>query len=121
MTRKQKQEVRQALRRYGGGSVLVRPGAASSREARDWAEVIAAALRYYDAEDPVCAKLLRLRYLDKLPEKQVIPKLYVCQTTYYTKELELLSTVAVYAAAKGLLQTGRTEKNSGVPTTGEEW
>lgn len=45
----------------------------------------------------------RLRYLEDQPEERVIPELYVCRTTYYRKELEALSTVAIAAARRGLL------------------
>ena len=69
--------------------------------------VIGAVLAWYDRNDPVCAQLLRLRYLQGLPEEKVIARLYVGRTTYYTKELEALSTVAVCAADAGLLPGGQ--------------
>ena len=72
-----------------------------------WAQVIGAVLAWYDRNDPVCAQLLRLRYLQGLPEEKVIARLYVGRTTYYTKELEALSTVAVCAADAGLLPGGQ--------------
>ena len=68
MTKEQKKATRQALRRYGEGSVCAA-----------WA----------------------------LPEEKVIARLYVGRTTYYTKELEALSTVAVCAADAGLLPGGQ--------------
>ena len=68
-----------------------------------WAGVIALAMDYYEAEDPVCRRLLQLRYLDGMPEERVVAKLHIGRTTYYHKELEALSTVAVYAAAAGLM------------------
>ena len=86
MTKEQKKATRQALRRYGEGSVCA---------------------AWYDRNDPVCAQLLRLRYLQGLPEEKVIARLYVGRTTYYTKELEALSTVAVCAADAGLLPGGQ--------------
>ena len=88
MTKEQKKATRQALRRYGEGSVCAA-----------WAQVIGAVL--------ACAQLLRLRYLQGLPEEKVIARLYVGRTTYYTKELEALSTVAVCAADAGLLPGGQ--------------
>ena len=90
------EKTRQALRRYGEGSVCAA-----------WAQVIGAVLAWYDRNDPVCAQLLRLRYLQGLPEEKVIARLYVGRTTYYTKELEALSTVAVCAADAGLLPGGQ--------------
>ena len=96
MTKEQKKKTRQALRRYGEGSVCAA-----------WGQVIGAVLDWYDRNDPVCAELLRLRYLKGLPEEKVIARLYVGRTTYYTKELEALSTVAVCAADAGLLPGGK--------------
>ena len=83
MTRGQKKTVRKALRRYGRGACEATPEA--------WREVVEETLDYYDHADPVCARLLRLRYLEDQPEERVIPELYVCRTTYYRKELEALT------------------------------
>ena len=47
MTKEQKKATRQALRRYGEGSVCAA-----------WAQVIGAVLAWYDRNDPVCAQLL---------------------------------------------------------------
>ena len=47
--------------------------------------------------------MLRLRYLEGKTEDEVVPALYVSRSTYYRKELEVLSTVAVEAARRGLL------------------
>ena len=69
--------------------------------------LVGAVLAWYDRNDPVCAQLLRLRYLQGLSEEKVIARLYVGRTTYYTKELEALSTVAVCAADAGLLPGGQ--------------
>ena len=49
-------------------------------------------------------ELLRLRYIEGLREDAVIRALYIGRTTYYTKELEVLSTVGIYAAQAGLLR-----------------
>ena len=92
MTKEQKKATRKALRQYAEGPVRAA-----------WAEVIEEVLRYYEAAEPLCADLLRLRYLEDQPEERVIPELYVCRTTYYRKELEALSTVAIAAARRGLL------------------
>ena len=90
LTREQKRRVREELRACGQGK-------------SDWAGVIALTMDYYEAADPVCKRLLQLRYLDGMPEERVMAKLHIGRTTYYHKELEALSTVAVYAAAAGLL------------------
>ena len=84
MTRGQKKTVRKALRRYGRGACEATPEA--------WREVVEETLDYYDHAD-----------LEDQPEERVIPELYVCRTTYYRKELEALSTVAIAAARRGLL------------------
>ena len=49
-------------------------------------------------------ELLRLRYMEGMREDAVIKALYIGRTTYYTKELEVLSTVGIYAAQAGLLR-----------------
>lgn len=95
MTREQKKTVRKALRRCGRR--------ACEAYAPGWGEVVAQTLAYYDGTDPVCAELLRLRYLDGLSENAVLTRLYIGRTTYYRKELEALSTVAIAAARRGLL------------------
>lgn len=92
MTKEQKKATRKALRQYAEGPVRA-----------TWAEVIEEVLRYYEAVEPLCADLLRLRYLEGKPEEKVVPALYICRSTYYRKELEVLSTVAVEAARRGLL------------------
>ena len=90
MAREQKRRVREELRSCGQGK-------------DDLGGVGAVAMDYYEAADPVCKRLLQMRYLDGMPEERVVAKLHIGRTTYYHKELEALSTVAVYAAAAGLL------------------
>ena len=57
----------------------------------------------YAEVDGTCADLLRLRYLEERPEAETIEKLHIGRTTYYHKELETLSTAAVFAAKAGLI------------------
>ena len=90
MTREQKRRVREELRACGQGK-------------SDWAGVIALAMDYYEAADPVCKRLLQMRYLDGMPEERVVAKLHIGRTTYYRKELEALSTVGLFAAREGLV------------------
>lgn len=92
VTKEQKKATRKALRQYAAGPVCAA-----------WAEVIEGVLRHYEALEPLCAQLLRLRYLEGRTEDEVVPALYVSRSTYYRKELEVLSTVAVEAARRGLL------------------
>ena len=90
MTREQKRRVREELRACGQGK-------------SDWAGVSALAMDYDEAADPVCTRLVPMRELAGMPAERVVAKLHIGRTTYYHKELEALSTVAVYAAAAGLL------------------
>lgn len=62
---------------------------------------------YYAKADPTCGELLRMRYLERWREDKTFPALHIGRTTYYTKELEALSTVGIYAAAAGLLDDVR--------------
>ena len=89
MTKKQRKEVRRALRQYDGRS--------------KWAAVLDRVRDYYTRTDPACWELLRMRYLEGMREEDVIRALYIGRTTYYHKELETLSTAAVFAAKAGLI------------------
>ena len=53
VTKEQKKATRKALRQYAEGPVRAA-----------WAEVIEGVLRHYEAVEPLCAQLLRLRYLE---------------------------------------------------------
>lgn len=90
MTKGQRKAVRKALRRHDGTG--------------PWQEVLERTREYYAREDPVCWRLLELRYLEGQREEKVIQALYVGRSTYYAKQAEALSTVAVYAAQAGLLE-----------------
>ena len=90
MTKKQRKEVRRALRQYDGRG--------------KWAAVLDRVRDYYARTDPACWELLRMRYLEGMREEDVIRALYIGRTTYYSKELEALSSVGIYAAAAGLLE-----------------
>ena len=50
MTKEQKKATRKALRQYAEGPVRAA-----------WAEVIEGVLRHYEAVEPLCAQMLRLR------------------------------------------------------------
>lgn len=89
VTKQQKKAVRKALRKFDGSG--------------QWEDVLGRVRDYYAREDPVCWDLLRLRYIEGRSEWDVVGLLHIGRTTYYHKELEALSTVAVYAAAAGLI------------------
>ena len=91
MTKKQRKVVRSALREYDGSQDV-------------WAKVLEKTRAYYVKADPICWELLRLRYLEGQREDVTFQRLHIGRTTYYAKELEALSTVAVYAAQAGLLR-----------------
>ena len=99
MTRQQKKAVRKALRQYGRKQKAV--DAAGWPD--PWGRVIRQVLDYYAEVDGTCADLLRLRYLEERPEAETIERLHIGRTTYYHKELETLSTAAVFAAKAGLI------------------
>jgi len=88
------------------GAAAVRAQAESSGRGRlcgRRGRVIRQVLDYYAEADGTCAALLRLRYLEEWPEAETIEKLHIGRTTYYHKELETLSTAAVFAAKAGLI------------------
>lgn len=97
MTREQKKQTREALREYE----KLQRCAASDEKAARWCAAIAAALDYYDREEPTRAALLRLRYMGRHSEAETIERLYVGRTSYLRMEIDALSTVAVEAASRG--------------------
>ena len=101
MTKQQKKDVRRALRRYG--RALEEPEGKAEGTAKAWERVIRRAMDYYADADPVCAELLQRRYMAGEKEWDVVGALHIGRTTYYRKELEALSTVAVFAARAGLV------------------
>lgn len=103
MTKQQRRAVRRGLRQYGDA---LRSGNKAGA-GMEWAGVVAKVMDYYAKADPVCGELLRLRYLEQWREDKTFPALHIGRTTYYTKELEALSTVGIYAAAAGLLDDVR--------------
>lgn len=101
MTKQQKKDVRRALRRYG--RALDEPEGRVDGPEAAWESVIRQAMDYYADADPVCAELLQRRYMAGEKEWDVVGALHIGRTTYYRKELEALSTVAVFAARAGLV------------------
>lgn len=99
MTREQKKAVRRGLRAYGKALETGTPDDAPP----GWAEIVERTTGYYSRHDRICAELLRLRYLERKTEEETVDALFVSRSTYYRKELDALSTVAVYAAAAGIL------------------
>lgn len=109
MTREQRRVVRRGVRAYGDAL----RGVDETGQGVAWAAVVEKALDYYATADPVCGELLRLRYLERWREDKTFPALHIGRTTYYTKELEALSTVAIYAALAGLLDSTGDDGTSG--------
>lgn len=95
MTHEQVLKTKNALRCYG-----TRQWARSPAN-RGWSNAIEKTLDYYDKNDPTRANLLRLRYLERCGEEETIERLNIGRTTYQKAQLDLLSTVAVYAAGEG--------------------
>ncbi len=97
MTLEQRNKTREALWKYGSRQW------ARSAANWGWVRAIEQAEQYYRATDPVRADLLRLRYLERRSEEDVMEQLCIGRTTYQKAQLDLLSTVAVYAARYGVL------------------
>lgn len=95
MTAEQREQTRNALRKYGMRQWARTP------ENRRWQEAIDESLTYYEEHDPVRADLMRLRYFENRPEDEVIERLHIGRTTYQKAQLDLLSTVAICAARRG--------------------
>ena len=88
MTKQQRDATRSALLAYG------RRQWARSPVNRRWEKAI-------EEADPIRADLLQLRYLQHRKEADVLEQLHIGRTTYQKAELDLLSTIAVYAAQNG--------------------
>ena len=96
MTKQQRDATRSALLAYG------RRQWARSPVNRRWEKAIEDSMDYYKEADPIRADLLQLRYLQHRKEADVLEQLHIGRTTYQKAELDLLSTIAVYAAERGV-------------------
>ena len=97
MTAEQRRKTREALQNYG-----TRQWARSPAN-WGWARAIQQTQEYYRTADPIRAGLLQLRYLERRKEEDVLERLCIGRTTYQKAQLDLLSTVAVFAARYGAL------------------
>lgn len=97
MTLEQRRKTKDALVRYREQCW------GSDAAHRGWSTAIQQTLDYYDRQDPVRAQLLRVRYLERTTEEETIDRLHIGRTTYQKAQLDLLSTLAVYAAQQGVL------------------
>ena len=93
----QRRKTREALQNYG-----TRQWARSPAN-WGWARAIQQTQEYYRTADPIRADLLQLRYLERRREEDVLERLCIGRTTYQKAQLDLLSTVAVFAARYGAL------------------
>ena len=96
MTNEQRNQTRLALYRYG-----MRQRARNPVE-RSWCAAIEEGLAYYRQNDPLRADLFELRYVQHRTEDDVIDQLHIGRTTYQKAHQDLLSTIAVYAAERGV-------------------
>ena len=97
MTKEQRQLTKDALRRYGTRQWACSPANAG------WKRAIERTLEYYQEVDPLRADLMRLRYFERRTEDDTIEQLHIGRSTYQKAQLDLLSTVAIYAARFGAL------------------
>ena len=97
MTQQQRRATRNALARYG------QRGYRQTFEGRGWSLAIEQALSYYDQTDPIRARLLRMRYFEHRSIEDVMEQLNLSYSTYQKAHIDLLSTIAVYAAHNGQL------------------
>ena len=71
-------------------------------DAAAWCAAIEEGLAYYRKNDPLRADLFELRYVQHRTEDDVIDQLHIGRTTYQKAHQDLLSTIAVYAAERGV-------------------
>ena len=96
LTNEQRNKTRLALYRYG-----MRQRARNPVE-HSWCAAIEESLTYYRQHDPLRADLFELRYVQHRTEDDVMDRLHIGRTTYKKAQQDLLSTVAVYAAERGV-------------------
>lgn len=96
MTNEQRNKTRLALYRYG-----MRQRARNPVE-HSWCAAIEESLTYYRQHDPLRADLFELRYVQHRTEDDVMDRLHIGRTTYKKAQQDLLSTVAVYSAERGV-------------------
>ena len=73
-----------------------------ARRMRNLCAAIEEGLAYYRQNDPLRADLFELRYVQHRTEDDVIDQLHIGRTTYQKAHQDLLSTIAVYAAERGV-------------------
>ena len=103
MTAEQRRKTREALQNYGTRQWARSPGEPRGPPNWGWARAIQQTQEYYSTADPIRAGLLQLRYLERRKEEDVLERLCIGRTTYQKAQLDLLSTVAVFAARYGAL------------------
>ena len=107
MTLDQRRKARAALYRYGFH--MMRNNSAD----RAWQKAIEKTIDYYHGYDPVYEKLMDLRYFQRKKREETIQLLHIGSTTYQKHVLNLLSTVAVYAAQYGAFDEEEPEEKKG--------
>lgn len=97
MTLEQRRRTKEALRQYEQLRRQTDPAS------QGWCEAIEQTMDYYDEKDPIRSELLRVRYLERTTEEQTIDALHIGRTTYQKAQTDMLSTLAIYAAQRGVL------------------
>lgn len=96
MTLEQRSKTKDALSRYGKKWSVKRP------ESKAWESAIEQTLAYYDVKDPLRSQLMRTRYFEHCTEEETLLRLNIGRSTYQKAQLDMLSTIAVYAAENGV-------------------
>ncbi len=97
MTNEQRLAARRAMQTYG---VMRRRADADSKS---WCEAIEETMQYYDGRDPIRSGLIRMRYIERATAEKTIDALCIGETTYKKAHTDVLSTLAVNAARRGLI------------------
>ena len=84
---------------------------------RSWCAAIEEGLAYYRQNDPLRADLFELRYVQHRTEDDVIDQLHIGRTTYQKAHQDLLSTIAVYAAERGVFYRESESCKQNAPRT----
>lgn len=97
MTLEQRQKTKAALWCYPHWRKMDEPVRQS------WCRAVEQTVEYYRSREPMRSELIRVRFFGHATEEHTLRQLNIGHSTYQKAVLDILTTLAVYAARRGLL------------------
>lgn len=69
----------------------------------EWCLAVDEALAYYKSHDQTQIKLIKIRFFNHATEQKTLELLHIGRTTYQKYCTDIFSTIAIFAAKRGLL------------------